>query len=202
DASGTGNTKASPSSSRIGRRSVARPRESASPPGENPVSCRAVTTSAIWTPATDPGSMGPGSQTGVADVSRMRNGPSPGPDDSPGSAPGPQWLAAPTSSNPSPSRGRTSPTVLQDVTALRCVACWATPPPSSGRASGLANVSTRISVLEEAVSGPSGDGGVSPGRGVVIPATRSATVINLTGPDPPGRSGSPAMGWATADLSP
>src|SRR5262249_37150120 len=147
--------------------------------------------------------MGPGSQTGVADVSRIRNGPSPAPDDSPGSAPAPQWLAARTSSNPSPSRGRTSPTVLQDVTELRCVVSWVTSHPSAGRASSLADVSTRISVREEAVAGPSGGGGVSPRRGIVIPVTRSATIINLTGlPDPPGRNGSPAMGWATADLSP
>src|SRR5262245_22037033 len=110
--------------------------------------------------------MAPGFQTGVADVSRIRNGPSPAPDDSPGSAPAPQWLAGRTISNPS-SRGRTSPTVLQDLTGLRCVACWTTSHPSAGRASWLADVSTRISVREEAVAGPSGGGG-SPRTGTVI----------------------------------
>src|SRR5262245_49420403 len=146
--------------------------------------------------------MAPGFQTGVADVSRIRNGQSPAPDDSPGSVPAPQWLAARTSSNP-PSRGRTSPTVLQDVTGLRCVACWTTSHPSAGRASWLADVSTRISVREEAVAGPSGGGGVSLRRGTVIPATGSATIINLTGlPDRPGRSGSPVTGWATLGPSP
>src|SRR5262249_52431588 len=155
------------------------------------------------TPGTGPGSIAPGSQAGVADAPRIRNGASSAPDDSLGSAPAPQWLAARTSSKPSPSRGRTSPTVLQDVTGFRCVACWATSHPSAGGASWLADVSTRISVREEAVSASGSRGGVSARRGTVIPATSNATIIDLTGlPDLPGRSGSPAMDWAISDLSP